>query len=676
MNYPPVQYDIVQLQGGLDQVTPTLMLSPGFLRKSANFEASINGGYSRIAGYERYDGHARPSDATYTILTITLTGAIALNDTVVGATSGASGKVILVGNGFVVITRQVSNFFIGETVSVLAVPKGSVASILGASSDGLLDVTYLGLAAADYRASISTIPGSGSVLGLCWYNGKLYGFRNNAAGTAADLYASGATGWTKINFGEEISFTNANTSVNEGDVLTQGATTATVSRLVVETGTLLSGVNTGRMVLTARSGNFAAGAATSTAGGALTLSGASTAIALLPNGRFRCVVGNFGAGANNKAMYGADGKNRAFEFDGVNLVPIQTGMAVDTPNLIAVHKQHLFLTFGYSLQFSSTGSPFVWTPLTGAGEIAMPDDITNLVVLPGDQTSGALGVFSRRETSILYGTGASTFSLTTFNSGSGAVYDTAQNLDQTYVLNDFGVVSMATTRDFGNFSPSTLTMQIKPYISERIGRTIGSALSRSKGQYRIFFSDGSALYSTISNGKYLGSMPVEYYNAVSCLCEGDTTNGVATSYFGSTNGMVYEMDAGTSFDGVEISASIAMVFNKTGNHRVLKRYRKASLEISGGSYIAFEFGYQMGYGSLEYEQGYGQGYSQYLRASYWDSFIWDAFIWDGSEVAPAELSITGTAENISVQISSLSALIRPFTINTITLHYTPRRGLR
>mgnify|MGYP000966022289 CR=1 FL=1 len=56
---PRVQYDLIRLRGGLDQVTPTLSLPPGFVRRSTNFEASITGGYTRIAGYERFDGRVR-----------------------------------------------------------------------------------------------------------------------------------------------------------------------------------------------------------------------------------------------------------------------------------------------------------------------------------------------------------------------------------------------------------------------------------------------------------------------------------------------------------------------------------------------------------------------------------------------------------------------------------------
>ena len=48
---PPVKYSLIQLQGGLDLVTPTLSLPPGIARSAVNFEVAITGGYTRIAGY-------------------------------------------------------------------------------------------------------------------------------------------------------------------------------------------------------------------------------------------------------------------------------------------------------------------------------------------------------------------------------------------------------------------------------------------------------------------------------------------------------------------------------------------------------------------------------------------------------------------------------------------------
>ena len=673
---PPVKYDIYPLKGGMDQITPTMSLPPGVARRGVNFECTLTGGYSTIQGYERFDGHTRPSDATYIILECTITGTITVGNTVTGVTSGATAKVIYIDGSDVVVTRQTGSFTT-EVLNVGGSPQATVTSTAGAAADGSVAATYLNLAADEYRASITEVPGSGDILGVCSFNSIVYAFRNNAGGTAAELYKSTSSGWTLVPFGEEISFTNGNANLTVGDVLTQGGVTSTVARIVVLTGTLISGTNTGRMILTGRAGGaYAAGAATSTGAGAVTLSGASTAITLVPGGKFRFAVGKFGAGYTAQSVYGADGKNRAFEFDGTNLVPITTGMSVDTPNLIAIHKSYLFLTFGTSLQFSSIGNPFVWSVVTGAGEVGMSDTITNLVALPGDQTSGALGVFTTNDTSVLYGTSSTNFSLTTFNSGSGALYDTGLNLESTYLLNNFGVTTLSTTRDFGNFNPAALTANLYPFISERISNVTVASINRRKSQYRLYFGDGSGLYLTIAKGQYIGGMPIEYPNPVLCVSEGRNVTGNSTIYFGSDNGFVYEMDAGTSFDGTPISTTLELVFNGTGNNRMLKRYRKASFELRADAYVSFDVGYALAFGSDLVPQGDRQTYSQFLRNVYWDAFTWDAFTWDGSGAVPAEIDLTGTAENISIRVTGMSDSAQPYTISAITMHYTPRRGLR
>jgi hypothetical protein len=56
--------------------------------------------------------------------------------------------------------------------------------------------------------------------------------------------------------------------------------------------------------------------------------------------------------------------------------------------------------------------------------------------------------------------------------------------------------------------------------------------------------------------------------------------------------------------------------------------------------------------------------------------IWDNFIFDGRDIAPTETGMTGTGENVAISISSVSDLFRPFTVNSVILHYSIRRGLR
>ncbi len=56
--------------GGLDLTTPPLRQQPGVLQDAINFECAPFGGYTRIEGYERFDGRTAPSEADFTLVQI------------------------------------------------------------------------------------------------------------------------------------------------------------------------------------------------------------------------------------------------------------------------------------------------------------------------------------------------------------------------------------------------------------------------------------------------------------------------------------------------------------------------------------------------------------------------------------------------------------------------------
>lgn len=676
---PRVQYDLIRLGGGLDQVTPTLSLKPGVVRRAANFECSITGGYTRIAGYERFDGRPNPSDAQYYILSGTAIATINIGDMVQGGTSHAMGKVIALPTGQVVLTRQTGTFITGEYLLVGGTIVMTGVGIIGVAASGVDDATYKYLAAEDYRADIQAVPGSGPIRGVASYNGDVYAWRDNAGGTMLGMYKSTPSGWTAVPYYATFNFEVGTQEMFPGDTIvghTSGAT-ALLKAVVVTSGTWAAGDAKGYAVFTNMTGVPVTNEWIYIGGTKhAEYRGAYTPIAPLPGGRVQPVVANFGGSPTNRNLYWCDGVNGAFQFDGTTLIPIRTTMTPDVPTRIAAHKQHLFLAFGHSLQFSAIGNPFLWNPILGAGEIAMNDIITNLLVLPGDQSSGALGVYTKTDTSVLYGSSSDNFALSNFNIGTGGMAYTAQNLDQAYVLSDRGVMGLNTTLNFGNFLSASLTMNIRPFLQIRRNLATASVLNREKGQYRVFFSDGYGLYMTIANGRLIGSMPIQFPNDVTCCSDAPSTDGPETSFFGSSNGFVYRLDAGTSFDGAVIPSNITLVYNSTNSPRILKRYRRASVELTGDAYAEFGFGYDLGYRTTELDQPADEAYSNDLRPAYWDSFVWDNFVFDGRDISPSEVEVTGTAENMAIRISSVSALLKPFTINSVIVHYTMRRGIR
>src|SRR5690606_38958512 len=135
----------------------------------------------------------------------------------------------------------------------------------------------------------------------------------------------------------------------------------------------------GRLILSSVSGTFQDNETlTDPLGGSAVAAGADAAITLSPGGRYAFENHNFFGASNLERMYGVNGKDRGFEWDAEVMVPIETGMVIDKPIRVTVHRNHLFYAFpGGSVQHSSTGTPYEWQVLTGAGETGLGEEITD-----------------------------------------------------------------------------------------------------------------------------------------------------------------------------------------------------------------------------------------------------------------------------------------------------------
>jgi hypothetical protein len=672
--------------GGLDLTTPSLRLQPGALRDCLNFEVAQFGGYSRIDGYERTDGRAAPSAAVYTIVQVaTFTNVPTVGQVVTQATSGATGTIVAVVTApapYIAVT-QVTGIFDGTHALTTPGPVAiGNAATLTVALDARTQAVYTAAAADVYRALIGAVPGIGQVLGVVAmaFAGvdHVYAFRANPGATAALLYKASAAGWVLVPYYNLISFTAGGTAVPlDGDTLTQGGSTATIKRVMWQSGAW-AGSAVGRFVVTTPAGgNFAAGAATTSSGATLTLAGAQAPITMAAGGRFEFEKCNFSGQLITRRIYGCDGVNPCFEFDGDTLAPIATGLSPDRPSHIRFHKNFLFVAQDASLLYCAAGNPFKWGAVDGAGEIATGDTVTGMITLPGSQTTATLGVYLRGNTAFLYGTDPTTFNFVTFNSGIGAVAHSLQNLFDTFFLDDLGVVTLKTTLNWGNFLPTTLSKNILPFIARQRGNLVASSVNRAKSQYRLFFADGYALFCTILNQQYLGSGLALYPDAMACVDTTKLVTDTEATYAGSAAGYVYQLDVGTSFDGAVIPAYIVTAWDPVRSPRILKRFRAASIEVQGASYAEIQYGYQLGYNSDQIAQLLPVGVVLSLGAvPHWESFQWDNFVWDGGGLVPTDVDETGTAENIRVTITSGTNFIGAYTVNSVTHHYSMRRGMR
>jgi hypothetical protein len=605
-----------------------------------------------------------------------------LGQTLTGNTSGATGVIIALGGSYIILTKVVGAFTSSEVVKVGATTIGTATPVTVVHSN-LVSAQYTQLAADTYRADIGAVPGSGAVRGVvaAIFAGVdiVYAFRNNAGGTAVDLYKSTTGGWTQVPFYNEVSFTAGGAAVPaDGVTLTQGGVTATVKRVVHQSGSWAGSTAAGRFIITnPAGGNFAAGAATAGAV-AVTLSGIQTAITMSVGGKFEFYVDNFTGSSSTLRIYGCDGVNRGFEFDGDVLVPITTGFSPDAPAHVCVHHLHLVFSFTSSIGISAIGFPYKWSAVDGAVEVGCGNIVTNLLKQPGSATSETLAITTRSDIKILYGASAASWLAVSLNAGTGGIAFSAQQMTDGYVLTGFGVTGLRTAQEYGNFRQSSLTTAILPYITTQRSQVNYSVLNRTKNQYRVLFADGGLLALTIVNGKLAGIGKSIFPTAMNCAWSSLTTTQAERVFYGaSTTGFVYQADTGSSFDGGIIDAFLVFNWNTMKMPRRRKRFRKLSVEMQSNFYAAFQFGYSLGYGRADLLQPTLTSYeTAFSGVPLWDTAIWDAFTWDGVTVTPSEVRMIGTAENVQVTIRSTTNYIQPFTVNSMIFHYSLRRGVR
>lgn len=677
--------DYYSLVGGLNLMAPALQIDPGFLIDCLNYEPEVLGGYRRINGFERYDGRPSPSQQTYWLIETTAVGNIVAGNTVNGQTSGATGIVLQVnGTTELVITKLTGVFVTGENIRVGVAVKGvsTSGSQQGAASTPLLDATYRDLAATNYRTDILIVPGSGAILGVKNYNDKTYAFRANAGATAVIMYVATAAGWSAINLGYQVSFTAGSVSPVEGAVITQGANTATVARVVLESGTFAGGTAAGRLILTAAPapGNFGAGALTG--GGTATLSGAATAITLAvgANQRYEFDKGNFTGALATYRMYGCDGVNPEFEFDGTVYVPLNTGSPVRA-NYVKCHQNQLCFLMGPSFQNSGTGTPYNWTALGGAAEIALGDLGTGMQIQAGFQSGGALAIWTRGKTLILYGTSSANWQLVTFSTEVGAQGYTAQNLGTNAMYQDNrGISVLQTVQAFGNFVSATISQLIQSLINSKSGKTTASSIKRGRNQYRIYCNSGGDTTSIIlgmQGSKLLGFTLFDYGKIVRCVTSDETSTGAEIVLFGSDDGYVYQAEMGTSFDGQPIQYWLTLPYTNSGTPRMFKQYRAAQFEIASEGYGFIQWTTDLDYSDPDSPESVAITNALTPGGGKWDSgIVWDQFYWDSAPVQPVQIDLDGVGCNISFTLYGKSTIVSPHVIQSNQIDYSPRRFKR
>ncbi len=681
------------LGGGLDLVTPPIARDPGRAIGGYNYEPRPEG-YARMRGIERFDGRGLPSAATYWHLPFTNgTAALTAGDILVGGTSGAtavalSDAVLVSGSfeegdasGYVVIGELTDAFEAAEDIEVSSVARAVAtdgASLRPALSDSE-DITKK-LAAEAYRRSlIQKVPGTGPVRGIGMLSGVAYAWRNNVDETACVMHRATATGWQEVDLGARLDFTSAGTyEIAEGDVI-EGATsgaTATVKRVVVQDGSFSGGDAEGYLVVYTQTGTFEAenidvGANTNVA----TIAADSVAHSFAPSGRFKLRYHNFYGGSGTRRMYGCDGVSPAFEFDGTTYCPIDTGSPVDTPTHIACHKDYLFLAFaGGSIQNSVAGEPLSWNGILGASERGLGDEVTGLIA----NYYGTLVALGRNRLAIIYGSvfgpidGADDY-METISLEVGALNHTLQAVPEAIWLDDAGIRTLAAVQSFGNFQSSLRSQLIAPFLDRKRleGKTVIASMSvRRRSQLRLFYDDGTGIIMDMT-GRNPAAMPMKLPMNAFTTASVEDASGDEVLLIGATDGYVYRMDSGNSFDGDPLEAMLRLSFNHLGSPTNNKRLHAITMEGTAPDGVNLNLIVEPSYGDQNNPALVGESFEIMGRGGFWGEDSWQEFYWAPIE-GRKKTWLAGQGFNFSVAFLSESMWQEPHVVHGLIFHYSLR----
>jgi hypothetical protein len=422
-------------------------------------------------------------------------------------------------------------------------------------------------------------------------------------------------------------------------------------------------------------------------------------------GRYTFTNHNFYGGVSSPRMYFASGVGRAHEWSGSWLAPIYSGVSAgtggtysfvladngdfliadngdfiilsaefDQPSFIEHYKNHLFLGFANgSLVNSSIGEPLEYISTTGAAEVSFGSPITGLLTA----ASTSLMIFGSTRMEYITGNNADDFNMLPLNDRSGAVAYTAQMMDSPTYLDDAGIRQASATSAFGDWRMGTLTQPIEPLIASKrkAGITaLASVTVKAKDQYKLFYDDGSGvtLYTGTKNPE---AMPFKLPIDVLCSCAGEIDAGLGERIFvGCQDGYVYELNAGTSFDGEPIPTYIRLPFNSMGTALQDKAYKKSTLELDAPDPVTFGVKFDIDYG-----KGIGGGevaVAALAGTALITTELYDSIIWSTPVQSRLEHHIAGLGPNIAVTYITEHDDKRPHTLAAQSFNFSPRKMRR
>lgn len=563
----------VEFKGGLMTNLSPLQQgtnAPGTARILRNFEPSVEGGYRRIEGYDKYDSNLIPPYGA---------------PVVHGASQ--SGTTLILGN--IDTTPEA-----GDTLTIAGVTGTYTIASGGVTFDAtnnrvtLTLTTSLGSSPAN--AALVTFTSTTSnylTLGVAsWEDNAIVAKNDN-------IFFTSGSGYTHINvpsYGTPLVNAGSQTGTSlDIDGLTSAPRAGDVFKI--------AGID---LVYTVTANaTVSSGASTLAINPALASSPADNAIITFLS------TSRDGASRTRFAKYNLTGTEKVAIIDGVNtpaLYDSSTFTVLESaPSDIigATHvtefKKSLFFGKGNTLSFTEPYSDNSFSVANGAGSINVGGVITGLFVFRQQ-----LIVFTEKTIQQLEGNSVANFALQPITDDIGCIEgDTIQEIGGDVIfLGADGLRLLSATARIGDFGLAAVSKPIQKNMTSLIAANTSftGTVIREKSQYRLL---GYNTNTTQENAQGIiatqfaeqggaGTGFAETRGIRAYVADSNYNEAVEIILFSNDDGYLYQMESGNSFDGTNIQTTFATPHLPIQDPRVRKTFYKLFLYTDPQGSVNFD----------------------------------------------------------------------------------------
>ena len=624
---------------------------PGTARLLKNFEPSIEGGYKKILGYDKFDSN-----------TVSAFGSPKVHG---GSHSGTSIEIA----GLYITPQDGDTFTISGVTGTYTIASGGVSWATATKRATLTLTTSLASSPAD-QADVTFTTNRGDITGLAAWRGSAIASRNN------HLYKSTGSNWTRINvtqYGTPL----VNGAGQSGGTLNVDGLTSTPQAGDTFT---IAGVNLVYTVSTTPT--VTSGAASISISPDLDSSPANdAAITFLTSNKTSTNKQRFTKyriGTTQK-IAGVDGTNYPFIYDNTSYVPLVSAPSdVEGASHVAFFKNHLFFAKGDVLSFTAPYTDSDFSATNGGGNISVGTEITGLIAFREQ-----LIIFSENKIERLLGNTLADFVLQPITDNIGCVdSDTIKEVAGDVVfLGPDGIRSLSSTDKIGDFDLAVISKNIQKEVTDLISSntSFSSVTIKSKSQYRLLGfntnvtdSNATGILGTQlagTEGSFFGWAELRGFKAF--VADSDLFNSTETILFANSGGYVYQMEDGNSLDGNNIEATFFTPFVPLNDPQLRKTVYKLHLYTDPDGSIETTVNLKFDFDEEDVVQpapiplsNTGQEVSIYGRST----SVYGTSVFGGKLKKVFTTQTIGSGFNVSLQFIS-SDTFPPFSLDAAVLEF-------